>query len=131
MENLKNEGAEQMSEKALEQGPGISLYDWNPERGGDLRVLFPHQPMKGHIEPACGTGSLSAGVALFESGDLRQRMGQIGSNCWDLCLESGGGPSLGGPDRTQLWLESNGSRLTGASFTHSFVEITAWGKVSI
>lgn len=131
MEKLKDEGAAFMCEKALEQGPGISLYDWEPENGGDLRVVFPHAPMKGHIEPACGTGSLSAAVAIYESGELRRRAEQQGNNRWELNLESGAGPWLGGPDRTRLWVEGNGSRLTGGSFTHSFVEITAWGKVSI
>lgn len=131
MENLKKEGTTFMGEKALDQGPGISLYDWEPKNGGDMRVLFPHQPMKGHIEPACGTGSIAAAVAIFESGDLNQRVGQVRSNCWALCLESGGGPWLGGTEKTRLRLESNGSRLTCASFAHSFVEITAWGKMSI
>ncbi len=106
----------------------FTLYDWNPERSGDLRVFFPHCIPQDYYEPACGTGSIALGAALFFSGELAQRQA-LQEGIVNLKLESGGSFGLGGPDITEIFLEISGGELTGASFTHSLVEITATGKV--
>lgn len=108
----------------------FTLYDWNPEGSGHVRVFFPHCIPQDYYEPSCGTGSIGLGAALFYSGELaRRRLLQEGSV--RLKLECGGSFGLGGPDITELYLEIAGGELTGASFSHSLVEITATGKVRL
>jgi hypothetical protein len=104
------------------------LYDWNPQNGGDARVVFPHCLPQEFIEPSCGTGSVAVGIALLESGEMQQRLGQW-VNCNRLRLEAGGGIELGGPDITELFFDLEGGSLRSVSFAHSLVEITAMGQV--
>lgn len=106
------------------------LYDWNPERSGDLRVLFPHCIPQNYFEPACGTGSIALGAALLFSGELQQRRG-LREGIVKLKLEAGGSIQLGGPDTTELFLYVAGGELAGASFSHSLVKITATGQVRL
>ncbi len=108
----------------------FTLYDWNPERSGDLRVLFPHCIPQNYFEPACGTGSIALGVALVFSGELERRRG-LQEGKVKLNLEAGGSIGLGGPDITELFLEISGGKPTGASFSHSLVEITVTGQVHL
>lgn len=42
----------------------LCLYDWHPDHGGDLRVVYPHCVSQDFIEPSCGTGSVAVGIAL-------------------------------------------------------------------
>jgi hypothetical protein len=106
----------------------ITLYDWNPERGGDLRVLFPHCISQDYFEPACGTGSVALGAALVCSGELARRRGMAEGRV-KLNLEAGGGIGMGGPDTTEVFLEVSGGLPVHASFSHSLVEITLTGKL--
>lgn len=108
----------------------FTLYDWNPEGSGHLRVFFPHCIPQDYYEPACGTGSIGLGAALFFSGELAGRR-DLQEGTVKLKLESGGSFGLGGPDITELFLEISGGELTGASFSHSLVEITATGRVHL
>lgn len=108
----------------------FTLYDWHPERSGDLRIVFPHCIPQDYYEPACGTGSIGLGAALLFSGELEQRRG-LQEGTVKLKLESGGSIELGGPDTTELILEIAGGELTGASFSHSLVEITVTGRVHL
>jgi len=106
----------------------FTLYDWNPERSGDLRVFFPHCIPQDYFEPACGTGSVALGVALVCSGELERRRG-LPEGKVKLSLEAGGGMGLGGPDITEVFLEISGGKPSGALFSHSLVEITLTGKL--
>jgi hypothetical protein len=106
----------------------FALYDWHPERGGDLRVVFPHAIGQGHIEPACGTGSAAVAVALFESGEASRRLEKTDRP--HLKLESGGGADLGGPDLTTTELELESGHVTRVSFHHDNVEITEEGTLA-
>lgn len=125
---LLTEMQNEFHEKTGQREYYLTLYDWNSERGGDLRVLFPHCIPQNFIEPSCGTGSVALGVALVASGELERSRGRPDGQI-KLKLEAGGSIELGGPDITELFLEFNGGELTGASFSHSLVEITVTGKV--
>lgn len=104
------------------------IYDAKPTEEGHFRVSFPHYLPENHIEPACGTGSVAAGVALFLAGALKDRLRADKGTC-EIVFESGGGPSLGGPERTTLLLKVDKGHLRGAAFSHSRVELTAVGDV--
>ena len=106
-----------------------TFYDGNPLHGGDLRAVYPHYIPTGHIEPACGTGTVALGLALLEAGKLPRQPGDDGSAV--LTLETGGGLGLGGPDHTELHLTLSEGKLARAAFSHSLVEITAAGRVIV
>lgn len=105
-------------------GMTFSVYDRNPRRNGDVRVIFPHQVVTGHIEPSCGTGTTVIGLAMVEKGQLPS------NETTTLVAESGGGTDcLGGPEKTTLDLEIGSGRVKSASFSHSLVEILATGNL--
>jgi hypothetical protein len=106
------------------------LYDNRPEHGGDFRVVFPHNLPENHIEPACGTGVIAAGMVLFLTGALDGFLSNCGGKC-EIVFESGGGPFLGGPEYTVLRLEECCGKMRQARFTHSHVEITAMGRLNL
>jgi len=104
------------------------VYDDLPKHGGEFRVVFPHNLSENHIEPACGTGTVAASIALFLSGALKGRLSYGNPTC-EVIFESGGGPFLGGPEYTMLHLEGDERKISNARFSHSCVEITASGNV--
>ena len=117
----------------LERYPQPSLdfvvVDLHPERAGcHGRVVFPHWIPGGHIEPACGTGTVAACVALELSGRLP---GSVETGSLEVRFESGGGPFLGGPETTSAYLGMEGGRISAIRFSHSLVELTAYGKVTL
>lgn len=117
----------------LERYPQPSLdfvvVDLNPERPGcHGRAVFPHWIPGGHIEPACGTGTVAACVALELSGRLP---GSVETGSLEVRFESGGGPFLGGPETTSVYLGMEGGRIAAIHFSHSLVELTAYGKVTL
>jgi len=117
----------------LERYPQPSLdfvvFDLHPERAGcHGRVVFPHWIPGGHIEPACGTGTVAACVALELSGRLP---GVAGTGNIEVRFESGGGPFLGGPETTSAALGMKGGRIAAIRFSHSLVELTAYGVVTL
>jgi len=121
---LQNEFMRQTGEREY----NYCLYDWNPQHGGHVRVVFPHCLEQDFIEPSCGTGSIAVGIALLESGEMAQRLGPLKDHvCFK--LEAGGGLELGGPDITELSLQLKNGQLCGVSFSHSLVEITSTGQV--
>ena len=101
----------------------FALYDLHPERPENLgRVVFPHWLEAGHVEPACGTGTVAVCAALeLERGIPRDEV--------VLRFESGGGPDLGGPDTTTAIIGPAGRDIDSIRFSHSRVEITSRGKV--
>jgi len=108
----------------------VSLYDMNPAGEGDLRAVFPDGVLTGNIEPTCGTGSTALALALLLTGE-GERLGLAEDGRLTVKLETGGGPVMGGPDITAVTIETDGSLVLRASFSHSFIEITAQGKVFI
>ena len=105
-------------------GKTFAVYDRRPERTGDVRVIFPHQVVTGHIEPACGTGTTVIGLTMAEKGQL-PKTGDV-----RLVAESGGGiESIGGSEDTTLDLDLEDGIVRSASFTHSPVEILATGTL--
>lgn len=105
-------------------GKTFSVYDRNPGRNGDIRVIFPHQVTSGHIEPACGTGTTVIGLTMVEKRQLVEE-GNV-----RLVAESGGEVnSIGGSETTTLDLEVNDGKVQSASFTHDSVEILASGSL--
>ncbi len=94
----------------------------NPDRDGKL--LFPHDPSRGLVEPACGTGSIAAAVAMHKEGLLEDK------RVLKLSFESGGDHlSLGGPEVTEVELELQSGDICSARFSHSLVEVLATGKL--
>jgi len=106
----------------------FALYDLNPKRPGNTgRLIFPHNIPAGHIEPACGTGTIAVGIAMVASEKIGVNNDQI-----ELFFESGGSPSsIGGPDITELKLKVEDGKVVDAYFSHSLVEILATGKLWI
>lgn len=106
----------------------VVLYDNKTEGEGHFRITFPHYLPENHIEPACGTGTVAAGVALFLAGRLLEH-GLLGTKRCEVVFESGGGPSLGGLERTTLHMEIKNGRICRTRFSHNRVELTAVGNV--
>ncbi|MDO9508906.1 MAG: hypothetical protein Q7I97_06130 [Thermovirgaceae bacterium] len=117
-------------EKGFSRSLHFSLYDTAPTKGGDLRAVFPHSVLTGHIEPTCGTGSIALALGLLASGE-GERLGFVKGGKLNVRLESGGRPVMGGPDITTVMAETEGGKIRRAAFSHSFIEITAQGKVSV
>jgi len=103
----------------------FAIYDLSPTRNADGRVIFPHHIPEGHIEPACGTGTVAIGIAIAERGKVLPRNGTA-----ELTFASGGSSSeIGGPDLTKLWLTIKDGKVTDASFSHNAIEILATGRI--
>jgi hypothetical protein len=108
----------------------FSLYDWRPQSAGDLRVLFPHNLATGHVEPACGTGFVATGIALWELGELHRR-GLTHEEGARVRYECGGAPVLVGSELASLELACDGDRVVGTAFSHSLIEIMEEGRIAI
>jgi len=105
----------------------FAVYDLNPTGNGNGRVIFPHYIPEGHIEPACGTGTIAVGIAMVENGDIKTDTGEA-----EISFESGGSPfMIGGPDLTKVELKIKNKRVIEGSFSHSVVDILATGKIWI
>lgn len=91
------------------------------------RLIFPHHISTGHVEPACGTGTIAVGIAMAEQNLLPPDKKKI-----KLTFEAGGeGRSIGGPDSSTLILSIEEGKITDAAFSHSRVELLAQGQVHI
>jgi len=106
-----------------------AVYDLHPERPGNLgRLVFPHWLPEGHVEPACGTGTVAVCSVLALLGRLS---GSSSSKGLEVRFESGGGPDLGGPDTTTVFIGLAGGEIGSIRFSHSQVEITSRGRVML
>ena len=108
----------------------FSLYDWSPYEEGRVRAVFPHGIESGHVEPACGTGSVAVGLALFATGQLAKNI-STETGLIELDLETGGGTGLSGDESTHLEMIVRNGSVCGALFSHSRVEILAIGNVFV
>ncbi len=106
----------------------FTLYDLDPKVSQNTgRLIFPHRVSSGHIEPACGTGTVACGIAMVEKSEISSEKSPV-----KLLFESGGDQnSIGGPDLTELKLTISDGVVTEAYFSHSLVEILATGRVRL
>lgn len=101
----------------------FAVYDLHPDRPGNSgRLVFPHWLPEGHVEPACGTGTIAVCAAL-------ELEGHLPGNETLLRFESGGGPDLGGPETTTVFLSAARGKIESIRFSHSKVELTSRGVV--
>ncbi|MCF7891060.1 hypothetical protein K9M78_07575 [Candidatus Bipolaricaulota bacterium] len=88
------------------------------------RLIFPHNVSSGHIEPACGTGTVAVTIAMLLNGQIDGKD--------NLVFESGGLPDrIGGPERTKVNFFAEEGKIIEISFSHSFVQILAEGRIRI
>jgi len=106
----------------------FGLYDWAPQNGGTIRVLFPHNIRIGFLEPTCGTGSIALGLALLHSGEAAKN-GLDGKQEVVFDRESGGDLTIGGPDITRVRFEMADNTVKKTFFTNNRVEIVAKGSI--
>jgi len=106
----------------------FALYDSDPLHPTNSgRVIFPHRISADSIEPACGTGTVTVGIAMVERGEVELSDGTL-----ELSFESGGDvSSIGGPEVTTLKLQMEAGKTVNASFSHSLVEILAVGTLTL
>ncbi len=104
----------------------VALYDYKGRSSSFLRVTFPHWLPENHIEPACGTGTVAVGMAVLHYAS-DSRFPDNGAVTFS--MESGGGPGLGGPDRTSLKFVLEKGQVREAAFSHSLVELTVRGEI--
>lgn len=105
----------------------VVLYDWNPERGKDLRVVYPHCVKVDYFEPSCGTGTVALGLAVLAWHEIPAAENRLRNI--KLEIECGGSIELGGPEVTELEMKVENNRIMEAFLSHSKVEITAVGEV--
>ena len=107
------------------RGGDFAVYDMSTSENAEGRVIFPHYIPEGHIEPACGTGTVAVGIAIAESGNMLPRNGTA-----ELTFRSGGSRAeIGGPDLTKVCFRIKAGKVIEASFTHSPIEILAVGRL--
>jgi len=103
-----------------------ALYDLRPAcplHAG--RVTFPHRVPVSPIEPVCGTGIVTIGIAMVERGEIEADAGEL-----KLLFEAGDSSgAVGGPELTELLITVSKERVTHASFSHDVVEVLAIGDV--
>lgn len=100
----------------------FAVYDKRSD-SHDGRLIFPHKVSSGHVEPACGTGTVAVGLAMAETGQLPE------TDRVELIFDSGGSPrKIGGPDTTTLQLELGKDEVDNIYFNHSLVEVLATGE---
>jgi hypothetical protein len=109
----------------------FALYDFHTEGRGDARVVYPHNVRIGFIEPSCGTGSIALALTLLSNGDFRQ-VGRMENGAYEVALQTGGKPVMGGPDLTTVRIERPQDQEIGrVTFSNSNVELLASGRVSL
>lgn len=107
------------------RGGDFAVYDMSISENAQGRVIFPHYIPEGHIEPACGTGTVAVSIAIAERGNMLPRNGTA-----ELTFRSGGSSAeIGGPDLTKVCLRIKAGKVIEASFTHSPIEILAVGRL--
>ncbi|MFW6116837.1 MAG: hypothetical protein ACOC6F_03840, partial [bacterium] len=99
------------------------------ERDGDARVAFRFFPtmrcQKEGYEEACGTGTIAVGIAMLQNGDIDVRDGEA-----EVPFEVGSAGLVDESQRvtTMLRMTIRHCRVIDAEFSHSSIEIVAWGK---
>jgi diaminopimelate epimerase len=102
----------------------FTIYDLHPKDKGQARATFPHNAANNYIESSCGTGTVAAGIAMLEQGEIKTQNGEA-----RISFETGGEPTLGGPDLSDLILKVADNKVVKVEFSHSLIQSLATGKI--
>lgn len=103
---------------------GFTIYDLHPKDKGQARATFPHNAANTYIETSCGTGTVAAGIAMLEQGEIKTQNGEA-----RISFETGGEPTLGGPELSDLILKVADKKVVKAEFSHSLIQSLATGII--
>jgi len=103
---------------------GFTIYDLHPKDKGQARATFPHNAANTYIEPSCGTGTVAAGIAMLEQGEIKTQNGEA-----RISFETGGEPTLGGPELSDLILKVADKKVVRAEFSHSIIQSLVTGII--
>jgi hypothetical protein len=115
---------EEWQKKYLPAELGFTIYDLHPKDKGQARATFPHNAANTYIEPSCGTGTVAAGIAMLEQGEIKTQNGEA-----RISFETGGEPTLGGPELSDLILKVADKKVVKAEFSHSLIQSLATGII--
>jgi len=102
----------------------FTIYDLHPKDKGQARATFPHNAANAYIEPSCGTGTVAAGIAMLDQGEIKTQNGEA-----RISFETGGEPTLGGPELSDLILKVADNKVVKAEFSHSLIQSLATGII--
>jgi len=111
-------------QKKYSPGDSFIIYDLHPKDKGQARATFPHNAANNYIEPSCGTGTVAAGIAMLEQGEIKTQNGEA-----RISFETGGEPTLGGPDLSDLILKVADNKVVKVEFSHSLIQSLVTGKI--
>jgi len=111
-------------QKKYPPGDSFIIYDLHPKDKGQARATFPHNAANNYIEPSCGTGTVAAGIAMLEQGEIKNQNGEA-----RISFETGGDTTLGGPELSDLILKVANNKVVKAEFSHSLIQSLATGKI--
>ena len=102
----------------------FTIYDLHPKGKGQARATFPHNAANAYIEPSCGTGTVAAGIAMLAQGEIKTQKGKA-----RISFETGGEPTLGGSELSDLILKVADNKVVKAEFSHSLIQSLATGII--
>jgi len=111
-------------QKKYSPGDSFIIYDLHPKDKGQARATFPHNAANNYIESSCGTGTVAAGIAMLEQGEIKTQNGEA-----RISFETGGEPTLGGPDLSDLILKVADNKVVKVEFSHSLIQSLVTGKI--
>ena len=111
-------------QKKYSPGDSFIIYDLHPKDKGQARATFPHNAANNYIESSCGTGTVAAGIAMLEQGEIKNQNGET-----RISFETGGEPTLGGPELADLILKVADNKVIKAEFSHSLIQSLATGII--
>jgi len=123
-----NKVQKQFQQKIGDETWNAALYDFYSSNQADVRVLFPHRLSMGHVETACGTGSIALALALVKLANFRP---YVEDSVVTLLFETGGDNILGGDEITTVKITEESGKIVKAVFSHSVVEMIAKGELYI
>jgi hypothetical protein len=104
--------------------PCFSIYDLHPKDKGQARAIFPHNAATSYIEPSCATGTVAICIAMLEQGEIKTQNGEA-----RISFETGGEPTLGGPELSDFILKVADNKVVKVEFSHSLIQTLATGKI--
>jgi len=111
-------------QKKYSPGDSFIIYDLHPKDKGQARATFPHNTANNYIESSCGTGTVAAGIAMLEQGEIKTQNGEA-----RISFETGGEPTLGGPELSDLILKVADNKVVKVEFSHSLIQSLATGII--
>ena len=111
-------------DKYFPGSPCCAIYDLHPKDKGQARAIFPHNAAISYIEPSCATGTVAVVIAMLEQGEITTQNGEA-----RISFETGGEPTLGGPELSDLILKVADNKVVKVEFSHSLIQTLATGKI--